>query len=140
MAFMTQATLRGRYSYRAGSCFLKVGDTGREIIPPARSEVGRAVAMSTLAFFSLLQAPFPSYSRPGPPETMLATLDSWLLKKGADQKALAYTTAPDFSQNVRNLSPLWPLFNRHSLGETACGMPWKSLTWVLLLVVAEIAG
>lgn len=45
---MTQATLRGRYSYRAGSCFLKVGDTGREIIPPARSEVGRAVAMPFL--------------------------------------------------------------------------------------------
>lgn len=87
MTFMTHATCRGRYFYRAGSCFLEVGDPGQETVPPAWSEVDRAAAMSALDFFSLLRAPLPSYSRPGPPGTVLATSDSWLLKKGADQRA-----------------------------------------------------
>lgn len=40
-----------------------------------------AVVMSTLAFFPVLQDPL-TYQARAPRETVLATLDSWLLEKG----------------------------------------------------------
>lgn len=139
MAFTTQATFRRRYFDRAGSYFLEVGDPGQETVPPACSEVSGAVVMSALAFFSVLQAPLPSYSRPGPPEPMLATLDSWLLKKGADQRGWLTQLRPTSPRmlgtparsGLRSLSACWQ--KQH------VGCPWKSLTWTQLLV-PEIAG
>ena len=138
MAFTTHATFRGRYFYRAGSCFLEVADPGREIIPPACSEVGRAVAKSALAFFSVLRAPLPSYSRPGPPETMLAMLDSWLLKKGVDQRAWLmqlHPTSPRMlgtpaHSGLHSGSTCWQKWHvgLHRI------VAWKSLTWAHQLV------
>lgn len=129
MAFTTPATFRRRYFNRPGSCFLEVGDPGQETVPPACSEVSRAVVMSALAFFSVLQAPLPSHPRPGPPETMLATLDSWPLKKGADQRAWLTQLRPTSPSmlgtpahsGLRSLSACWQ--KQH------VGCPWKSLTY-----------
>ena len=60
--------------WTADSCSLEVGDTGQETAP---KPVLRSIRLSFL-FCRLL-----SHTRPGPPETGLATLDSWLLKKRA---------------------------------------------------------
>ena len=113
MAFMPQATFRGRYFSTAGSCLLEVGDMGQETIPPACSEGGRTVVqLSALAFFSVLQAPLPSYSRPGPLERMLCNVGFRAFEERGSPEVLAYATAPDFSQNLRNPSPVWPSFKK----------------------------
>ena len=86
---------------------------GQETIPPACSEGGRTVVqLSALAFFSVLQAPLPSYSRPGPLERMLCNVGFRAFEERGSPEVLAYATAPDFSQNLRNPSPVWPSFKK----------------------------
>lgn len=55
MTFITHASFR--YFNRAGSCFLEMADPGWQTIPPVCSEIGRAMAVSALAVFSVLWAP-----------------------------------------------------------------------------------
>lgn len=95
--------------------------------------------MSTPVFFPVLQSPLI-------PETVLATLDSWLLKKGLAGGWLSQLRQT-FSQNLRSSSPFWPSLNERSVGETARAMPLGvpdagGPAWLLLLLpeVADCAG
>lgn len=141
MTFITHTSFRGRYFDRAGSCFLEMADPGWET-PPVCSEVGRAVVMSALAFFSVLWAPLSSYARPGPPETVLATLDSWLLKKGADQRAWLIRLFPEWRKEPQpTLAFIEEVFaGRNSTWEAAGSLGLGRTCWCPRFSVAVLFG